>query len=190
MYSLKLAHLVKEKAPDAEVLEFYIDMRAFGKGYEEFYERIKDEGIHVIRGKTATIEEADGQLLLRSEDMINHKLLENKVDMVILSVGLEPCDDSPEISNMLGINTGPEGWFKEYDSLSGAVGTNIPGIAIAGACQGPKDIPDSVAQGAAAAAKVLQIILNGKINRSIDEVKLSEIENNAKKLTSMMEGLK
>ena len=91
MYSLKLAHLVKEKIPEAEVFEFYIDMRAYGKGYEEFYERIKDEGIHLIRGRTATVNQKNDQLILRSEDIINDKILETAVDMVILSVGLEPA---------------------------------------------------------------------------------------------------
>jgi len=174
MYSLKLAHLIKEKAPDAEVHEFYIDMRAFGKGYEEFYERIKEEGVNVIRGKTAKIDKADGQLLLRSEDIVNQKLLETKVDMVILAVGLEPREDAQNISEMLGINRGGDGWFEELDYVSDPVSTNVSGITIAGACQGPKDIPDSVAQGSAAASKVLQNILNGKTKQDVKTAELTE----------------
>ena len=101
MYSLKLAHLIKEKLPDAKVSEYYIDMRAFGKGYEEFYERIKSEGIDVIRGKTAQVEEKDGKLLLRSEDIINQRIIEDEVDMVVLAVGLEPRDDTKKLAEML-----------------------------------------------------------------------------------------
>jgi heterodisulfide reductase subunit A len=160
MYSLKLAHLVKEKLPDAEVFEYYIDMRAFGKGYEEFYNRIKEEGVHIIRGKTAKIEESGDQLLVRSEDIINSRILEHKLDMVILAVGLEPREESVDLANMFGIDVDENGWFKEADYNINPSGTRIEGITIAGACQGPKDIPDSVAQGAAAASKVLQSLIH------------------------------
>ena len=87
MYSLKLAHLIKEKIPEAAVHEYYIDMRAFGKGYEEFYERIKSEGVHLVRGRTAKVEESNGRLLVRSEDITMDNLLEQEVDMVVLAVG-------------------------------------------------------------------------------------------------------
>ncbi len=166
MYSLKLAHLVKEKIPEAEVSEFYIDMRAFGKGYEAFYERIKNEGVHLIRGRTATIKQKDNHLVLRSEDIINDRVLETEVDMVILSVGLEPADDTTKLAAMAGIQISNDGWFKELNSVSDSECTNKSGILIAGACQGPKDIPDSVAQGSAAASIVLQKILSGNINQN------------------------
>ncbi len=176
MYSLKLSHLVKEKIPDAEVFEFYIDMRAFGKGYEEFYERIKDEGVHLIRGRTATIKQKDDHLVLRSEDIINDKILETEVDMVILSVGIEPADDTAKLAAMAGIQISKDGWFKELNSVSDAECTTKSGIMIAGACQGPKDIPDSVAQGSAAASIVLQKLLSGNISQD-QEVVSSEFVN-------------
>jgi heterodisulfide reductase subunit A len=163
MYSLKLAHLIREKLPTAEISEYYIDIRAFGKGYEEFYERIREEGIHFIRGKTAKIEEKDGMLMLRSEDLINKKLVEQTVDMVILAVGLEPRDDARKLADMLGIPTDEEGWFTEADYHIDQTGTIRGGIAVAGTCQGPRDIPDSVAQASAAAASVIRNILNRKI---------------------------
>ncbi len=158
MYSLKLAHLIKEKLPNAEVYEYFIDMRAFGKGYEEFYQRIKKEGVHMIRGKTAKIEELDGKLNLRSEDIFNNKLVEQEADMVILAVGLEPSDGAQQLSDMMGVDVDHSGWFKELDNLLDPVGTIRQGITIAGVCQGPKDIPDTVAQASAAAARVLQSI--------------------------------
>lgn len=158
MYSLKLAHLVKEKLPDASVSEYYIDMRAFGKGYEEFYQRIKEEGIHVIRGKTATIDKKGEGLLLRSEDILNNRIIEQEVDMVVLSVGLEPNSDAQELAEMLGIKQDCMGWFVEENYLSNPTATKVPGIQLAGVCQGPKDIPDTVVQASAAAARVLQSI--------------------------------
>jgi heterodisulfide reductase subunit A2 len=161
MYSLKFAHLVKEKLPDCEVFEFYIDMRAFGKGYEEFYDRIRDEGVHVVRGRTATVEGSGDKLKLRTEDIVNGRLLDQELDMVILSVGLEPIAQAKQLAQLLGIPADKNNWFVE-DWLDGApTQTSNPGIHLAGACQGPKDIPDTVAQASAAAARVLQSIMEG-----------------------------
>ncbi|MCD4745014.1 MAG: CoB--CoM heterodisulfide reductase iron-sulfur subunit A family protein [Bacteroidales bacterium] len=187
MYSLKLAHLIKEKSPDSDVFEYYIDMRAFGKGYEEFYNRIKEEGVNVIRGKTAKIEEKDGQLLLRTEDVINDRLIEQKVDMVVLAVGLEPREDTSEMAKMLGISTSCDGWFLEANSICDLVGTYTGGITIAGACQGPKDIPDTIAQASAAASHVLKSITKGKINKNIKDLTYNEIVSKAKEFSSIME---
>ncbi len=185
MYSLKLAHLVKEKLPDASIYEYYIDMRAFGKGYEEFLRRIKHEGIQMIRGKTAKIEEAGSQLLLRSEDIMNNRLIEQKVDMVILAVGLEPGEDNPELSRILGVQTSEGGWFKERNNVFDPVNTDSGGITIAGVCQGPKDIPDTVAQASAAASRVIQSILIGKVKKNFYDFSIQKIESDIKKLSRL-----
>jgi heterodisulfide reductase subunit A len=185
MYSLKLAHLVKEKLPDAEVYEYFIDMRAFGKGYEEFYKRIQDEGVHIIRGRTAKIEQRNGHLSLRTEDILNNRLLEQEVDMVILAVGLEPKDDAGKLAGLLNIKQGNSGWFLEANSSCDHSGSSKEGIMLAGVCQGPKDIPDSVAQGSAAASKVLQNIMKGKV--SIPNEGLHDIELRAKELSTLRE---
>lgn len=163
MYSLKLAHLVREKIHEAVVYEYFIDMRAFGKGYEEFYNRILDEGVRLIRGKTATVEEKDGHLRLRTEDIINGRILEQDLDMVILSVGLEPPPGQAALGQALGIESDECGWFRSADPLIDTVSTTQPGIWIAGTCQGPKDIPDTVAQASAAAAGVIQSIMSGQL---------------------------
>jgi len=176
MYSLKLAHLVKEKLPDAEVYEYYIDMRAFGKGYEEFYQRIKNEGINVIRGRTAKIEQQNGNLLLRSEDIINNSLIEQSFDMVVLAVGIEPREDAENIGQMLSIPQDEDGWFTENNYISDPVTTQSGGITIAGVCQGPKDIPDTVVQASAAAARVLQSIIKGKVKGNQQDITLKNIE--------------
>jgi len=185
MYSLKLAHLVKEKLPDAEVYEYYIDMRAFGKGYEEFYDRIREEGVHMVRGRTAKITGKNDKLQLRSEDILNNRLIEHQVDMVILAVGLEPRDDATKLASMLNIRSESSGWFLESCSSSDHCGSISAGIHLAGVCQGPKDIPDSVAQGSAAAARVLESILRGEINTGITG--LHDIELRAKELATMQE---
>ncbi len=162
MYSLKFAHLVKEKLPDAEVFEYYIDMRAFGKGYEEFYDRIRREGIYVVRGRTATAEKKGERVLLRTEDIVNSRLIEQEVDMVVLAVGLEPREDAADLAALLGIPVDGNHWLVERRRTAVGSETSRPGIHMAGACQGPKDIPDTVAQASAAAARVLQSIVLGR----------------------------
>jgi len=190
MYSLKLAHLVKEKLPEAEVFEYFIDMRSFGKGYEEFYERIKSEGVHLLRGKPADIKQSGNHLILRSEDIGAGQLREQKVDMVILSIGLEPADGSLEIAQKCGIEVDNDGWFNEANYVTSPVNTHAEGIFIAGVCQGPKDIPDTVAQASAAASEVLQHTVKGRIRKNLKNISLTEIEENAKNYYKLLEAEK
>ncbi|MEI6683883.1 MAG: CoB--CoM heterodisulfide reductase iron-sulfur subunit A family protein [Bacteroidota bacterium] len=185
MYSLKFGHLVLEKLPDAEVFEYFIDMRAFGKGYEEFYERIKEEGVSIIRGKTASVEERNGRLFLRGEDILKGEIAEKTVDMVILSVGLEPGADTLKLSAMLNIPTTDGGWFEEASYDMEPTATHRGGIMLAGTCQGPKDIPDSVAQGSSAAARVIQSNLRGSIKNDIGLVPLAQIEKRISEIVSV-----
>jgi heterodisulfide reductase subunit A len=187
MYSLKLAHLLKEKLPDAEINEYYIDIRAYGKGYEEFYNRIKKEGINVIRGRPAKVEQYGDDLVVRCEDIEGARIIEQKVDMVILAVGTEPRTDSAKIAEMLGITVDANGWFREFNYISDPVDTFSGGISIAGACQGPKDIPDSVAQASAAASRVLQSIARNKIKNGIKSLSLEQIETRAKELSEILQ---
>jgi len=177
MYSLKLAHLLKEKSPEAPVYEFFIDMRAYGKAYEEFYERIKGEGVHMIRGKTAKIDQKGDKLLLRTENILQDRLMETEVDMVILSVGLEPGDDASGLASMLKLRSDTYGWYKEKEANADPVSTDIPGIYLAGVCQGPKDIPDTVAQASAAANHVLKNILKGSVTQGLSGLSNDIIED-------------
>jgi heterodisulfide reductase subunit A len=185
MYSLKLAHLIKEKIPSAAVYEYYIDMRAFGKGYEEFSERIKEEGVHMIRGRTAKVEQRGDQLMVRSEEIYEERILEQNVDMVILSVGLEARADAGAVASMLGIELGEDGWFVENNYLSEPTSTFTGGITIAGVCQGPKDIPDTVAQASAAASRVLQTVIKGKIRGGIKDMPPDKIIENARQISPL-----
>jgi heterodisulfide reductase subunit A len=169
MYSLKFAHLVREKLPEAKCYEYYIDMRAFGKGYEEFYERIREEGVFLVRGRseavTERITEQGSQLYVRGADIIADKLVETPVDMVLLSVGLQPSHGSVELAEKLCIPRDSDGWFQEHNYNAEPNSTGRDGIFLAGVCQGPKDIPDTVAQASAAAASALRSIVGAKSKR-------------------------
>jgi len=180
MYSLKFAHLIKEKVPNVTVYEFYIDMRAFGKGYEEFAERIKQEGTFVVRGHSASVAMNKEQMVVRGEDIFNDKLVEFEVDMVVLAVGLVPSEGTEDLSRMLGIQRDSDGWFSELDYNGSPTDTDKGGIFVAGMCQAPKDIPDTVAQASAVAAGVLKSLTSGKGIGHISSLSLSEIEARAK----------
>jgi heterodisulfide reductase subunit A len=167
MYALKFAHLVKEKT-SAEVYQLYIDLRAFGKGYEEFFQRILSEGVNVVRGKGAEVAPAprhggEGQLIVRCEDTLAGKHREIPVDMVVLCTALEAQRDTRDVARRFGISVGADGWFIERHPKLGPVSTTTDGVFLAGACQGPKDIPDSVAQGGAAAAQAMSLMIRGEI---------------------------
>ena len=163
MYSLKLAHLIKERT-GAEVFNFYIDMRTPGKGYEEFYDRLLDEGVHFVRGRVAEVSDwtahpsEQGKLVIRAEDTLAGFVRRIPVDMVVLAVGLEPQKDAQQVRRLFNMSCSSEGWFLERHPKLAPVSTFTEGVFIAGACQGPKDIPDSVAQAGAAAAEALALI--------------------------------
>jgi heterodisulfide reductase subunit A len=182
MYSLKFAHLVHEKLPDAECHEYYIDMRAAGKGYEEFFERVRSEGISVTRGRPSKVLARDGQLFVRGEDLLGGRVFDQPVDMVILSVGLEPAAGATELADLLGVRRGEGGWLTELDYNAEPNSTERGGIFVAGVCQGPKDIPDTVAQASAVAAKVLRSIVSGRAEAGRAELTLADIERNARAL--------
>lgn len=168
MYSLKLAHLIRERI-GAEVYNFYIDMRTPGKGYEEFYDRLLDEGVHFVRGRVAEVSDwpvhpsEEGKLIIRAEDTLAGFVRRIPVDMVVLSVGLEPQADARDVRRLFNISCSEEGWFLERHPKLAPVSTFTDGVFIAGACQGPKDIPDSVAQAGAAAAEAMALIDAGYV---------------------------
>ncbi len=183
MQSLKFAHLVKERT-GAEVYNFYIDIRTPSKGYEEFYQRLLEEGTLFVRGKVAEITDfarlpgEEGKLIVQVEDTLIGKQRRIPLDMVILSVGLQARHDAKEVAKLFGISCSMEQWFIERHPKLDPVATMTEGVYIAGCAQGPKDIPASVAQGAAAAARVLGKIQQREISlepvrAAIDEDKCS-----------------
>ena len=178
MSSLKFAHLVKERT-DAEVYNFYIDMRTAYKDYDEFYQRVLEEGTHFIRGRVAEVTDAarlpgeEGKLIIQAEDTLIGKQRRIPFDMVILALGLEPRADAKEVGHKFGISCSANGWFIEKHPKLDPVATMTEGVFIAGAVQGPKDIPTSVAQGAAAAARVMSLI--GREEIELEPVRASVI---------------
>jgi heterodisulfide reductase subunit A len=168
MYSLKLAYMIKEKT-DVEVYNFYIDMRTPGKQFEEFYHRLQNQGVHFIRGRAAMImdtpfnTEEEGKLVIQVEDTLLGKQRRIPIDMVILSSAVEPSRDSKIIAKMFGLQSDANGFFTERHPKLAPVSTMTEGVFIAGACQGPKDITETVSQAGAAAAQVLSLIGRGKV---------------------------
>jgi len=162
MASMKQAHLAKEKT-GAEIYEFYIDINAFGKGYQEFYKRVREEGIFFIRGKGSEIFRRDGRLVVAAEDTLLGTPVEIPVDLVVLGTGLVSRHDSEKVAQVMGISLSPDGFFMEAHPKLRPVSTNVDGIFLAGCCQGPKDIPDTVAQASAAAAEVMSLATKGQI---------------------------
>jgi heterodisulfide reductase subunit A len=168
MYGLKYAHLIKEIAK-ADVYEFYIDMRCFGEGYEEFYKRLSEEGVNFIRGKVAKItdealtDEEKGKLIVVSEDTLLGKMVRVPVDMVILCSALEARSDTDNVARIFTLNRRADGFFLERHVKLDPVATPTEGIFIAGCCEGPRDIPDTVAQAEATAAKALSLISKGTV---------------------------
>jgi len=168
MLSLKFGHLVMEKT-GARVYACYIDMRSNKKDYEEFYQRLLDEGMLFVRGKVAEVTDAarfpeeEGKVIVQVEDTLLRKQRRIPVDMVVLMGAMEPRRDAHETGLKVGISCSMAGWYIERHPKLDPVATMTEGVFIAGACQGPKDIPDAVVQGAAAAARVAGMITKGTV---------------------------
>jgi heterodisulfide reductase subunit A len=165
MYALKYAHLLKDKCGhDTEIYNFYIDMRCFGKGYEEFYRRVQSEGVRMIRGKAARVaEREDGLLTVTAEDTLSNSMVQIPVEMVILCTAMEPRADANAVSRIFGVGIGSDGFFQEQHPKLEPVSTASSGVFLAGTCQGPKDIPDTVAQAKGAAAEALALSASGHV---------------------------
>jgi len=180
LYSLKLAHLIRERT-EAEIVNFYIDVRTPGKGMEEFYNRIAEEGVTLIRGKVADVypdptDGANGRLIVQAEDTLMNRIMKVPVDLVVLSVGLEPHAEAENLRRMFNLSCSAEGWFLERHPKLAPVNTFTDGIFLAGCCQGPKDIPDSVAQAGAAAAEAFSLIDKGHIEQEPNTAFILEAE--------------
>jgi heterodisulfide reductase subunit A len=152
MYAMKQATQIKEKYPDCEVYIFYMDIRAFGKDYEEFYERLRNKGVKFIRGRPSDVKERDGTLILRVDDTLLDEITEVEVEMLVLSTGLIPCEDAVDMQRKLNISRSGDGFYMEAHPKLRPVDTATDGVFLAGVAQGPKDIPASVAQAKGAAS--------------------------------------
>jgi heterodisulfide reductase subunit A len=173
MYALKYGHLIHEKvAEHTRIYNFYIDMRCFGKGYEEFYRRLQEEGITFVRGRPGEITDQaltaaeQGKLVVVSEDTLLGRTVRVPVDMVILCTAMEARQDAADVSRVFGINQGGDGFFLEEHPKLGPMSTAADGIFLAGACQGPKDIPDAVSHASGAASQALALATRGRVEIS------------------------
>jgi heterodisulfide reductase subunit A len=180
MYALKYSHLIKEKVEGADVYQIYIDMRCYGKGFEEFYQRLADEGVNFIRGKVAQVtdraisDEEKDKLVVVCENTLLGSMMRIPVDMVILCPAMEARSDAKEVARLFNINQGADAFFLERHAKLEPVATASDGIFVVGCAQGPKDIPDTVAQAAAGAAEALALIDAGVVAVDAATAKVNE----------------
>ena len=166
MAGAKHAHQILEKIPGSTVTVFYMDVRTPGKGYEEFYDRARSDGARYVRGRVAKIYLEDGKLVCRGEDSMLGEPMTVRADMVVLETAMVPAPGVRALCTALGIAADDYGWVQEAHPKLRPVETQTAGIFLAGACQGPKDIPDTVAQAGAAAAKVCILLSRAELETS------------------------
>ncbi|MCK4755691.1 4Fe-4S binding protein [candidate division WOR-3 bacterium] len=163
MYTAKHALLYKHRVPDGEPIIFYIDVRTAGKGYEEFYNRVTDEGTIYIRGKVSKVYQDNGKIIVLGADTLSGKQVEVETDMVVLATAMVQTQGSDEFIRKLKIQCDARGFLSEAHPKLRPVESLTTGIYLAGAAQGPKDIPEVVAQASGAASKALGILTQKKI---------------------------
>jgi heterodisulfide reductase subunit A len=163
MYTAKQAHVVREALPDARITVFYMDVRAFGKGFEQFYDKVRRERVLYRRGNPSEIYKRDGRLVVRAEDTLLGKPVEVEADLVVLATGLVPRADADEIGRLLKLSRSVDGFFMELHPKLRPVDTTTDGVFLAGCCQAPKDIADTIAQAKAAASSALIPLSTGKV---------------------------
>jgi heterodisulfide reductase subunit A len=164
MYATKLSQLLKRSDPQKDVYVFYTDLRAYGKGFEEYYKRAQQTGVKFIRGRVAEVMEnpQTKKATLRAEDTLSRQIIESDFDLVVLSVGMEPSEGTKKIAEILRLARGPDGFIQEAHPKFRPVDTLAEGIFICGCAQGPKDIPDSVAQASAASSRAIRLMNRGE----------------------------
>ena len=165
MNTVKSTIMLKEHYPDMEIEVFYIDIRAFGKGFEDLFRRSKGMGVRYIRGLPGDIKQdaASGNLLLTVENTATNKLDTHRAEMVVLAVGLEPVSDMKVIQEMLALQTTSDGFYLEAHPKLQPVDSATRGIFFAGCAEGPKDIKDSVTQASAAVARSMRLMNPGTL---------------------------
>jgi heterodisulfide reductase subunit A-like polyferredoxin len=161
MSTAKQAHLLRDKIPEARITVLYMDVRAFGKGFEEFYERVQKEEIIYRRGNPSEVYRKNGKLLVRGEDTLLGEPFELEADLVVLASGLVPRKEESILKNMLGLENSSDKFYAEAPGLD-PIMTKVEGIFLAGCCQGPKDIPDTVAQASGAASLACALLAKGR----------------------------
>jgi heterodisulfide reductase subunit A len=176
MVSAKQAHLLVQLLPDAHITVLYIDVRAFGKGFEELYDQVRREGVRYRRGNASEVIRRGERLVVRAEDSLLRQPVDLEADLVVLSVGLTPRADAESVSQLFKLARSDDGFFMERHPKLGPVETSVDGVYLAGACQSPKDIAETVAHAKAAASAALipmlrhQVKVESAVSNAIPEM--------------------
>lgn len=163
MYTAKHAHQYLDKVKDGRCFVFYMDVRCAGKGYDEFYMNTLHDGALYVRGRVSKIYPEAGKLVCMGEDTLSGQQVRVDADLVVLETAMVPSEGASQIAQVLNAQRGPEGFFTEAHPKLRPVETNTAGVFLAGVAQGPKDIPDTVAQAGAAASKAIGLLARGEI---------------------------
>ncbi|MBO5582793.1 MAG: CoB--CoM heterodisulfide reductase iron-sulfur subunit A family protein [Bacteroidales bacterium] len=160
MTAVKQAIEMKEHFPDARIYCFYMDLRLFGKKYEDFYINAQQEhGVQFIRGRISEVGETmDGRLQVKAEDTLSGKPLRAQLDLLVLMAGMVCNPDAAELARMARLEVDSDGFLRSADNISGIVGSNRPGIFYAGACTGTKTVPETLAEARSAALDIHRFI--------------------------------
>jgi heterodisulfide reductase subunit A len=168
MYTAKQAILYRHRVPDGQTYVFYIDVRAGGKGYEEFLNRAQDEdGVVYLRGKVSKLIHEDGKVIVRGADTLSGRSVEIAADLVVLAMAVVPRAGSRAIADLLNLSQDDYGFFVAENEELSPVSSGVPGVFLAGAALGPKDIPETVAQASGAAGKVLSLFQRSKTEQAL-----------------------
>jgi heterodisulfide reductase subunit A len=176
MYTAKHASLYKHKVPDGQAYIFYIDIRSGGKGYEEFVQKtIEKDGVVYLRGKVSKVYQEDGNMMVLGTDTLSGMAVEIEADMVVLATAMQPSFSTNKLAKTLKISQDKDGWLSEAHPKLRPVECVTAGMYLAGCAQGPKDIPETVAQASAAAAKAIILLSNERLYQSptVAKVRLS-----------------
>jgi heterodisulfide reductase subunit A len=157
------ARLVRERLPQAQVTVFYVDVRAFGKGFEDFYDDVRQQGVIYRRGNPSEIIRKGERVVVRAEDTLLGELVEVEADLVVLAVGMTPRADNAQIAALLKLARSADGFFLEAHPKLRPVDTAMAGVFLAGSCQGPKDISETIAHARAAAATAMIPLMRGRV---------------------------
>jgi heterodisulfide reductase subunit A len=163
MVTAKQALLARQRFPKAEVNVFYMDVRAFGKGFEEFYDKARSEGVLYRRGNPSEIIRRGDRVVVRAEDTLLGELVEVEADLVVLAVGMTPRPDTEAIAGLIKLPRSADGFLLEAHPKLRPVDTAVAGVFLAGCCQGPKDIADSITQARAASAAAMTLLMRGRV---------------------------
>jgi heterodisulfide reductase subunit A len=156
MYATKEASIAKEANPDIDITIYYMDIRAYGKDFQQYYDHAKDLGVKYIRGRPSSVyENKDKSITIRYKDTLTGEIKEDTVDMLVLSTAIKPNEENKRLGEALGIEVDENGFFKQQELLTDPIQSTREGVFLAGCIQGPKDIPDSVSMASGAAAKAV-----------------------------------